>query len=209
MPNEPRPSASPLYLRDEELKQGVDLLFFASRDLFGGGRSGVAGARLGPAHARAIYFIARNPGLSVADMLAMLQDHQAEPESRAERPAGWRLRGTQGAVCAIVGPGQLRLTAKGAALDSAMWEAAAPRAGARLPRGRAGGRDGLPPRAARGWPMQRRLRAEGSAMSAAADDRASARRRRRRAPARAAAALSDSGTAFASAPPPMPPRRAR
>ena len=65
--------ASPLYLRDEELKQGVDLLFFASRDVSAAGSQALAEARPGRAHRRAIYFIARNPGLSVADLLTTLK----------------------------------------------------------------------------------------------------------------------------------------
>ena len=66
-------SASPLYLRDEDLKQGVDLLFFAFSDVFAQGESHLRAANLGRAHRRALYFIARNPGLSVTELLTILK----------------------------------------------------------------------------------------------------------------------------------------
>ena len=122
-----RPLAgSPLYLRDEELKQGVDLLFFASRDISAHGESELRAARLGRAHARAIIFIARNPGLSVAELLAILKVTKQSLNrvlndlldgGYVERKAGMRDRRTR----------QLRLTEKGAALDAAIWEARRPR----------------------------------------------------------------------------------
>lgn len=126
MPNEPRPSASPLYLRDEELKQGVDLLFFAFSDLFAAGDPALRAAGLGRAHRRAIYFIARNPGLSVADLLAALKITKQSLNrvlndlldgEFVERKAGLRDRRTR----------QLKLTAKGAALDAQLWEAQRPK----------------------------------------------------------------------------------
>ena len=65
--------ASPLYLDDEALKQGVDLLFFAFSDIFAQGDGPLREAGLGRAHRSALYFIARNPGLSVAELLAILK----------------------------------------------------------------------------------------------------------------------------------------
>ncbi|HEY2070186.1 MAG TPA: MarR family transcriptional regulator [Rhizomicrobium sp.] len=124
MSNDPRPS--PLYLRDEELKQGIDLLFFAFTDLFAAGEAALRTAGLGRAHRRALYFIARNPGLSVADLLAILKITKQSLNrvlndllagGFVERKAGLRDRRTR----------QLRLTAKGAALELAMWEAQRPR----------------------------------------------------------------------------------
>src|SRR5579862_3200282 len=70
---EPRPIASPLYLRDEELKQGVDLLFHAFSDLFAQGEGTLRKAGLGRAHHRALHFIARNPEISVTDLLVILK----------------------------------------------------------------------------------------------------------------------------------------
>src|ERR1700760_1043617 len=105
-------TTSPLYLRDEDLKQGVDLLFFAFSDVFGQGESHLRAANLGRAHRRALYFIARNPGLSVADLLAILKITK-QSLNRAltdllaaefvERKAGMQDRRTR----------QLKLTAKG------------------------------------------------------------------------------------------------
>ena len=66
---ETRPLASPLYLRDEELKQGVDLLFHAFSEVFAAGDGALRAAGLGRAHRRALYFIARNPQVSVAALL--------------------------------------------------------------------------------------------------------------------------------------------
>jgi len=124
---EARPlQGSPLYLRDEELKQGVDLLFFASRDISSHGEAELRSAQLGRAHARAITFIARNPGLSVAELLAILKVTKQSLNrvlndliagGYVERKAGMRDRRTR----------QLRLTQKGAALDAAIWEARRPR----------------------------------------------------------------------------------
>ena len=123
---EPRSLASPLYLRDEELKQGVDLLFFAFSDVFSQGESQLRAARLGRAHRRALYFIARNPGLSVADLLAILRITKQSLNrvlgdllsgGYVERKAGLRDRRTR----------QLKLTAKGTALDAALWETQRPR----------------------------------------------------------------------------------
>lgn len=122
-----RPLAgSPLYLRDEELRQGVDLLFFASRDISAHGEHTLRSAQLGRAHARAIYFIARNPGLSVADLLSILKVTKQSLNrvlndlldgGYVERRAGMRDRRKR----------ELRLTGKGAALEDAIWEARRPR----------------------------------------------------------------------------------
>ena len=120
------PAGSPLYLRDEELKQGVELLFLASRDISAHGEKALRAAQLGRAHARALYFIARNPGLSVADLLAILKVTKQSLNrvlndlldgGYVERKAGMRDRRTR----------QLKLTAKGTALEESMWEARRPR----------------------------------------------------------------------------------
>jgi DNA-binding MarR family transcriptional regulator len=119
-------AASPLYLRDEELRQGVDLLFFASRDISQQGLDALTNANLGRAHARALYFIARNPGVSVAELLKILKVtkqslNRVLNDLRAggyvERKAGMRDRRTR----------ELRLTQSGNALEAALWEARRPR----------------------------------------------------------------------------------
>ncbi|HEY1709977.1 MAG TPA: MarR family winged helix-turn-helix transcriptional regulator [Rhizomicrobium sp.] len=122
----PQPVGSPLYLRDEELKQGVDLLFFASRGVSAEGAKALKSASLGPAHARAIYFIARNPGLSVADLQGVLKVAKQSlnrvlseliAAGYVERKAGMRDRRTR----------VLRLSARGAALETAIWDAQRPK----------------------------------------------------------------------------------
>ncbi|MBU6442839.1 MAG: MarR family transcriptional regulator [Alphaproteobacteria bacterium] len=122
---EPSPHASPLYLRDEELKQGVDLLFSGFSAVFAEGDGLLRAAGLGRAHRRALYFIARNPGLSVAGLLSILRITKQSLArvlndlieggyiERKQAPNDRRMR-------------QLRLTAKGAALDAALWKAQRP-----------------------------------------------------------------------------------
>jgi DNA-binding MarR family transcriptional regulator len=113
---------SPLYLRDEELKQGVDLLFFASRDVAQEGARALAQAKLGRAHRRALYFIARNPGLSVAELLTILKVTKQSLNrvlndllqgGYVERRPHLRDRRMR----------QLRLTEKGTHLENALWDA--------------------------------------------------------------------------------------
>jgi DNA-binding MarR family transcriptional regulator len=67
-----RPGASPLFLRDEDLRQGLDLLFFAWRDLAAEADAMLEKEGLGRAHHRALYFIGRNPGLAVGELMAIL-----------------------------------------------------------------------------------------------------------------------------------------
>lgn len=67
-----RPGASPLFLRDEDLRQGLDLLFYAWRDLAGAADPALEREGLGRAHQRALYFIGRRPGLSVGELMDIL-----------------------------------------------------------------------------------------------------------------------------------------
>lgn len=67
-----RAGASPLFLRDEDLRQGLDMLFFAWRDLAAEADSTLEKEGLGRAHHRALYFIGRNPGLSVSELMVIL-----------------------------------------------------------------------------------------------------------------------------------------
>ncbi|HEV2562598.1 MAG TPA: MarR family transcriptional regulator [Rhizomicrobium sp.] len=118
--------ASPLYLEDEALKQGVDLLFFAFSDIFAQGGDQLRAAKLGRAHRRALYFIARHPGLSVAELLGILRITKQSLNrvlndlldgGFVERKPGTKDRRMR----------QLRLTQKGSALEAALWEAQRPR----------------------------------------------------------------------------------
>jgi len=66
-------SINPLFLREEELRQGIELLFYAYRDFTGEPDSILAEYGFGRAHHRAIYFIDRDPGMTVAALLAILR----------------------------------------------------------------------------------------------------------------------------------------
>ena len=62
-----------LFLTDEQLRQGIELLFFAYRDFTGDPDQVLAKRGLGRAHHRAIHFIKRRPGITVAGLLEILQ----------------------------------------------------------------------------------------------------------------------------------------
>ncbi len=65
-------SAPSLYLREEELRKGTELLYFAYRDFIGEPDDALQAYGLGRAHHRALHFVSRRPGLSVADLLDLL-----------------------------------------------------------------------------------------------------------------------------------------
>lgn len=62
-----------LFLTDEQLRQGIELMFFAYRDFTGDPDKILAERGLGRAHHRAIHFIKRRPGITVAGLLDILQ----------------------------------------------------------------------------------------------------------------------------------------
>jgi len=64
--------ASPLFLREPEIRRGVELLYFGYSHLTRAIDERLATEGLGRAHHRALYFIARKPGLSVSELLALL-----------------------------------------------------------------------------------------------------------------------------------------
>jgi DNA-binding MarR family transcriptional regulator len=65
-------SASPLFLREDEVRQGVELLYFGYTRLTRSIDEGLATQGLGRAHHRALYFIARQPDMSVSELLRIL-----------------------------------------------------------------------------------------------------------------------------------------
>jgi len=67
-----KPIGKALFLREEELRRGIELMFFAYRDFTGEADSILAEQNMGRAHHRAIYFIGRNPGITVSDLLTIL-----------------------------------------------------------------------------------------------------------------------------------------
>lgn len=64
--------ASPLFLREPEIRRGIELLFFAHAELMGSGDAILAANSLGRAHHRALYFIARKPGLAIGELMQLL-----------------------------------------------------------------------------------------------------------------------------------------
>ena len=67
-----KPIGKALFLREEELRRGIEMMFFAYRDFTGEADSILAEQNMGRAHHRAIYFIGRNPGITVSELLTIL-----------------------------------------------------------------------------------------------------------------------------------------
>jgi DNA-binding MarR family transcriptional regulator len=70
---ETRPPANPLFLREEELRQGIELLFYAYRDFTFESDQQLKRYQLGRAHHRALYFIGRHPGQTVGHLLSIVK----------------------------------------------------------------------------------------------------------------------------------------
>ncbi|MEH3107219.1 MAG: MarR family transcriptional regulator [Sphingomonas fennica] len=66
------PSTSPLFLREHEIRRGVELLYFGYSHLYRGIDEGLARMGLGRAHHRALYFVARRPDMMVSELLRLL-----------------------------------------------------------------------------------------------------------------------------------------
>ena len=64
--------ASPLFLRDAEIRRGIELLFFGYSRLTRAIDLQLIEQGLGRAHHRALYFISRHPDLTVGELLRML-----------------------------------------------------------------------------------------------------------------------------------------
>lgn len=65
--------ANPLFLREEELRQGIELLFYAYRDFVSEPDEILEHLGLGRAHHRVIYFVGRHPGMTVSELLSILK----------------------------------------------------------------------------------------------------------------------------------------
>lgn len=61
------------FLSDEEQRQALELLFFAYRDFTGEADAILASDGFGRAHHRVIYFVKRNPGITVNRLLGILK----------------------------------------------------------------------------------------------------------------------------------------
>lgn len=62
-----------LFLREEELRQGIELLYFAYRGFTEEPDAILADYGFGRAHHRVIYFVGRRPGITVSELLATLR----------------------------------------------------------------------------------------------------------------------------------------
>src|SRR5487761_206851 len=64
--------ANPLFLREDELRQGMELLFFAYRVFTAEPDAIHARYGFGRAHHRVVHFVGRHPRITVGDLLAIL-----------------------------------------------------------------------------------------------------------------------------------------
>jgi DNA-binding MarR family transcriptional regulator len=114
-------AASPLFLREAEIRRGIELLYFGYTNMVRGADGLLGEHGFGRAHHRALYFIARRPGLSVGDLLQLLNiTKQSLSRVLAELQ-------TAGLVAQQVGARDrrqrlLRLTPEGVALEAALFE---------------------------------------------------------------------------------------
>ena len=115
-------SASPLFLRDPELRRGMELLYFGHSHLTRSIDQGLADEGLGRAHHRALYFIARKPDMTVSELLSLLAItkqslgrvlNELMERELVEARAGERDRRQR----------LLRLTAAGSKMESELFEA--------------------------------------------------------------------------------------
>ncbi len=114
--------ASPLFLREPEIRRGVELLYFGYSHLTRSIDAGLADQGLGRAHHRALYFIARQPDLTVSELLGLL----AITKQSLGRVLGDLTE--RGLVETRTGDKDrrqrlLRLTESGAALEAELFEA--------------------------------------------------------------------------------------
>ena len=61
------------FLREEEVRQAIELLFFAYRDFTAEPDAILAKWKFGRAHHRVIYFVGRHPQISVTELLGILR----------------------------------------------------------------------------------------------------------------------------------------
>ncbi len=114
--------ANPLFLREEDLRQGIEMLFYAYRDFTAEADAMLAQYGFGRAHHRVIYFVGRNPGMPVSALLGILKITK-QSLSRVLAQLG-----RQGFITQRPGPSDrrqrlLELTPQGAELERRLTEA--------------------------------------------------------------------------------------
>src|SRR5436189_1488567 len=65
-------SSEPVFLREEEVRQGIELLFFAYRDFTAEPDAILEQYGFGRAHHRVIHFVGRHPQMTVSELLGIL-----------------------------------------------------------------------------------------------------------------------------------------
>jgi|ERR1700731_3536691 DNA-binding MarR family transcriptional regulator len=110
-----------LFLREEELRQGIELLFYAYRDFTAEPDAMLARYGFGRAHHRVIYFVGRYPQLTVTELLGILRI----TKQSLSRVLGQLVR--QGFIVQKPGPRDrrqrlLELTSKGVELERQLSE---------------------------------------------------------------------------------------
>lgn len=69
----PAPASEAAYLSDEEVRQGIELLFFSYRDFTAEPDAILARYDFGRAHHRVVHFVGRRPQMTVGELLAILR----------------------------------------------------------------------------------------------------------------------------------------
>jgi DNA-binding MarR family transcriptional regulator len=114
-------AANPLFLREDELRQGIELLFYAYRDFTSEPDEILTHYGFGRAHHRVIYFVGRHPEMTVTELLGILKItkqslsrvlSQLVEQGFVKQRAGERDRRQR----------LLELTAKGAELERSLSE---------------------------------------------------------------------------------------
>ena len=112
--------ASPLYLREDEIRRGIELLYFGYQAMVRGADTILGREGFGRAHHRALYFIARSPGLAVGDLLRLLA---ITKQSLGRVLNELQAKGLVEQAIGTVDRRQrlLRLTVSGAALEASLF----------------------------------------------------------------------------------------
>ncbi len=115
--------APALFLREAEVRRGMELLYFGYRDFTSAATAILERHDFGRAHHRALYFIGRQPGLIVTELLSYLK---ITKQSLARVLSDLQARGLVEAQVGTKDRRQrtLRLTQAGAALELELFEAA-------------------------------------------------------------------------------------
>ena len=62
-----------LYLKDEQIKEFIQLLYYAYRETFSDPKEILSKKFFGPAHLRALNLIERNPGINLGELIFRLK----------------------------------------------------------------------------------------------------------------------------------------